>query len=65
MSNLKVNDLSLCLLHVYAPNAVSEDLAFVDDVYDALQRVRVNRIYNPIKGILTHTLEQTMKHEKE
>ena len=36
---LKVKDRSLCLLQVYASNAVSEYRAFVDDVNDALQRV--------------------------
>ena len=39
MLKLKVKDRSLCLLQVYAPNAVSEHPAFVDDVNDALQRV--------------------------
>ena len=39
MLKLKVKDRSLCLLQVYAPNAVSEYQAFVDDVNDALQRV--------------------------
>ena len=39
MLKLKVKDWSLCLLQVYAPNAVSEYQAFVDDVYDAFQRV--------------------------
>ena len=39
MLKLKVKDRSLCLLQVYAPNTVSEYLAFVDDVNDVLQRV--------------------------
>ena len=39
MLKLKVKDWSLCLLQVYAPNAVCEYQAFVDDVNDALQRV--------------------------
>ena len=39
MLKLKVKDRSLFLLHVYAPNAVSEYQAFVDDVNNALQRV--------------------------
>ena len=39
MLKLKVKDRSLCLLQVYAPNAVSEYQVFVDDVNDALQRV--------------------------
>ena len=36
---LKVKDRSLCLLQVYALNAVSEYQTFVDDVKDALRRV--------------------------
>ena len=40
MLELKVKDLSLCLLQVYAPNAVSEYQGFVDNVNNALQRVR-------------------------
>ena len=39
MFKLKVIDRSLCLLQVYAPNAVNEYKTFVDDVNDALQRV--------------------------
>ena len=39
MLKLKVKDWSLCLLQVYAPNAVSEYQASVDDVNNALQRV--------------------------
>ena len=39
MLKLKIKDWSSCLLQVYAPNAVKEYLAFVDDVNDALQRV--------------------------
>ena len=33
---LKILDRSLCLLQVYAPNAMSEYQAFVDEVKDAL-----------------------------
>ena len=40
MLKFKVKDRSLCLLQVYAPNAVSEYQGFVDDVNDALQRVK-------------------------
>ena len=40
MLKLKVNNQSLYLLQVYAPNAGREYQAFVDDVNDALQRVR-------------------------
>ena len=40
MLKLKLKDWSLFLLQVYAPNAVSEYQAFVEDVNDALQRVR-------------------------
>ena len=36
---LKVKDWSLCLLQVYASNAMSEYQAFVDDLNDALRRV--------------------------
>ena len=39
MLKLKVLDLSLCLLQVYAPNATSEYQTFVDEVNDALLRV--------------------------
>ena len=39
MLKFEVKDRSLCLLQVYAPNAVREYQAFVDDVDDALQRV--------------------------
>ena len=39
MLKFKVKDRSLCLLQVYASNAVSEYQAFEDDVNDALQRV--------------------------
>ena len=39
MLKLKVKDRSLCIMQMYAPNAVSEHQAFVDDVNDALQRV--------------------------
>ena len=39
MLKLKVKDRLLCLLQEYAPNAVSEYQAFVDDVNDTLQRV--------------------------
>ena len=39
MLKLKVKDRSLCLLQVYALNAVSEYQTFVDDVKDALRRV--------------------------
>ena len=35
---LKVKDRSICLLHVYAPNAVSEYQTFMDEVNDALQK---------------------------
>ena len=35
---LRVKNWSLCLLQVYAPNAVSEYQAYMDDVNDALQR---------------------------
>ena len=34
-----VKEWSLCLLQVYAPNAVNEYQAFMDDVNDAHQRV--------------------------
>ena len=37
---LKVKDWSICLFQMYAPDAVSEYQAFVDDVNNALQRVR-------------------------
>ena len=40
MLKLKVKERSLCLLQVHAPNAVSDYQAFVNDVNDALQRVR-------------------------
>jgi len=36
---LKVENQSICLLKVYAPNAMSEYQAFVDEVNDALLRV--------------------------
>ena len=36
MLKFKVKERSLCLLQVYAPNAVSEYQAFVDDVNDAV-----------------------------
>jgi len=36
--NLKVENWSICLLQVYAPNAVSEYQAFVDEVNDASSR---------------------------
>ena len=39
MLKLKVKDWSLYLLQVYAPNAVNEYQAFMNDVIDALQRV--------------------------
>ena len=39
MLKLKVKDPSLCILQVNAPNAVSENQAFVDDVNNAFQRV--------------------------
>ena len=39
MLKLRVKDWSLRLLQVYAPNAVIEYQAFVDDVNDALQRL--------------------------
>ena len=39
MLKFKVKDRSLCLLQVYVPNAVSEYLAFVYDVNDALRRI--------------------------
>ena len=39
MLKLKVLDRSLCLLQVYAPNAMSEYQAFVDEINDALLRV--------------------------
>ena len=40
MLKLIVKDWSLCLLQVYTPNALSEYQAFVNDINDALQRVR-------------------------
>ena len=40
MLTLKIKYRSLCLLQVYAPNTVSEYQVFVDEVNDALQRVR-------------------------
>ena len=39
MLKLVVQDKTLCLLQVYAPNATSEYEAFVDEVNDALSRV--------------------------
>ena len=39
MLNLKALDWSLCLLQVYAANATSEYLAFVDEEDNALLRV--------------------------
>ena len=63
MLKLKVKDRLLCLLQLYAPNAVREYQAFVDDVNDALQRVRSTES-TIFSGILTHTLEQTAKHGK-
>ena len=63
MLKLKVEDRSLCLLQVYATNAVSEYQAFVDDVHDALQRVRSIEFIS-FWGISTHTLEQIVKHGK-
>ena len=63
MLKLKVKDRLLYLLQVYAPNAVREYQAFVDDVNDALQKVRSTESAI-LWGISTHTLEQTMKHGK-
>ena len=53
--------IALCLLQMYAPNAVSEYQAFVDNGIDTLLTV------GPIEStillwISMHTLEQTMKH---
>ena len=39
MLKLKLLDRSLCLLQVYAPNALSEYQTFVDEVHDALLQV--------------------------
>ena len=39
MLKLNVLNWSLCLLQVYAPNATSENQAFVNEVIDALLRV--------------------------
>ena len=46
MLKLKVKDWSLCLLQVYALNAVSEYYAFVDDFNDALQREGLTEFIN-------------------
>ena len=58
MLKLKVLDRSLCLLHVYAPNATSEYQAFVDEVNDALLRVSLTES-TLLMGIFTHMLVQT------
>ena len=63
MLKLKVEDRSLCLLQVYATNAVSEYHAFADDVHDALQRVRSTES-SSFWEISTHALEQLVKHGK-
>jgi len=55
---LKVKNQPICLLQVYAPNAVSEYHAFVDEVNDALLRVSPSESTVFI-GISTHTLVQT------
>ena len=63
MLKLKVKDRSLCLLQVYAPNAVSEYQAFVDDVNAALQRVEAaeSKVFG---GVSTQTLKHTLKNGK-
>jgi len=38
---LKVENQSICLLQVYAPDAASEYQAFLDEVNDALLRVSI------------------------
>ena len=61
MLKLKVLDRSLCLLQVYAPNATSENQAFVDDLNNALLRIsptefRVLMVnFNAHVGIDTNT----------
>ena len=63
MLKLEVKDRSLCLLQVYAPDAVSEYQAFVDGLSDALQRVWSTES-TIFFGTINATLEPTMKHGK-
>ena len=62
MLKLKVLDRSLCLLQVYAPNAMSEYQAFVDEINDALLRVSATEStvlmgdFNAHVGTDTHTV---------
>ena len=51
MLKLKAKNRSLCLLQVYAPNAVNEYQDFVDDVNNALQKVGKKPVVMPFAGV--------------
>ena len=55
MLKLKVKNRSLCLLQAYAPNAVNECEAFVDDVDDALQQVESTESAILMENFNAHT----------
>ena len=57
MLKCRVLDRSLCLLQIYAPNAMSEYQAFMEEVNDTL--LRVSPTESAVLMILSHMLEQT------